>query len=342
MQRQETLARWLVLILVSAVLLTPLIARWKLPLKQPTVLEVHARVPEKGGWQPETITAHVGEPLHIRLTSDDVVHGFALGKWDKPSVDILPGEFVELTLAFDRPGKYVFYCTRWCGPNHWRMRGIIEVVGEGAAPTPEPPPKYLELGLDIDAPHLAEVIPEHSVDPNRGAMFANRLSEALLERETYLTHSPAQLWLHLRGERTLSDLSDDDLWDIVTWLWQRQAPPTTLELGRRLYAENCAACHGEAGKGDGVMLRNLHVDSLSSNQPSREHSMQKPPDFSDPRILLGASPALLEGKIIRGGMGTGMPYWGPILTPEQIDALVAYIYRFAWESARNAPSLTTH
>jgi len=26
--------------------------------------------------------------------------------------------------------------------------------------------------------------------------------------------------------------------------------------------------------------------------------------------MLGASPALLHGKIVRGGMGTGMPYWG--------------------------------
>ena len=30
--------------------------------------------------------------------------------------------------------------------------------------------------------------------------------------------------------------------------------------------------------------------------------------------MLGASDAILEGKIIRGGMGTGMPYWGPIFT----------------------------
>jgi mono/diheme cytochrome c family protein len=45
-------------------------------------------------------------------------------------------------------------------------------------------------------------------------------------------------------------------------------------------------------------------------------------------VLLGASPALLEGKITRGGMGTGMPYWGPIFTREQIQALALYLYQF--------------
>jgi mono/diheme cytochrome c family protein len=69
-----------------------------------------------------------------------------------------------------------------------------------------------------------------------------------------------------------------------------------------------------------------------AQQPIGE-GLVSPPDFSDPRHLLGASPALLEGKIIRGGMGTGMPYWGPIFTIEQIDALVSYLYSFAWKSA---------
>jgi hypothetical protein len=37
---------------------------------------------------------------------------------------------------------------------------------------------------------------------------------------------------------------------------------------------------------------------------------QTPADFTDPARMLGASPALLEGKILRGGMGTGMPNVG--------------------------------
>ena len=47
--------------------------------------------------------------------------------------------------------------------------------------------------------------------------------------------------------------------------------------------------------------------------------------------MLGASPALLQGKIVRGGMGTGMPYWGPIFTDEQIWSLVAYLWTFQFQ-----------
>jgi mono/diheme cytochrome c family protein len=42
--------------------------------------------------------------------------------------------------------------------------------------------------------------------------------------------------------------------------------------------------------------------------------------------MLGASSALLAGKILRGGMGTGMPNWGAILTDDQVGALVAYLW----------------
>ncbi len=49
---------------------------------------------------------------------------------------------------------------------------------------------------------------------------------------------------------------------------------------------------------------------------------KRPADFTNPKRMLGASPALLQGKILRGGMGTGMPMWGSIFTEEQIWDLV--------------------
>ncbi len=158
------------------------------------------------GHTSNTIQMTAGQPLHLRLTSDDVMHGFAIGKSAQPAIDIPPGEVVETTLLFDKPGTYTFYCAAWCGPNYWRMRGTIEVTGPGPTPTQQPQPLFLKLGMDVD--------------------------------------------------------------------------------------------------------------------------MVSPPDFTDPKNLLGASPALLEGKMIRGGMGTGMPYWGPIFTQEQLDELVSYIYTF--------------
>ena len=97
--------------------------------------------------------------------------------------------------------------------------------------------------------------------------------------------------------------------------------------GPALFATNCAACHGAERAG-----RRGHGGRACrpTITPRGEHGLSNPPDFTDPRILLGASPALLEGKLLRGGMGTGMPYWGPIFTEEELDALIGYLYTFAW------------
>jgi mono/diheme cytochrome c family protein len=57
----------------------------------------------------------------------------------------------------------------------------------------------------------------------------------------------------------------------------------------------------------------------------------RPPDFTDPYHTLGASPARLEGKMLRGGMGTGMPSYGEIYTRAEIEALVAFTYTFVMD-----------
>jgi mono/diheme cytochrome c family protein len=64
---------------------------------------------------------------------------------------------------------------------------------------------------------------------------------------------------------------------------------------------------------------------------SREMTMQTPANFSDPARILGASPALLQGKILRGGMGTGMPMWGSIFSDKETWDLVAFLYSFQFE-----------
>ena len=123
-------------------------------------------------------------------------------------------------------------------------------------------------------------------------------------------------------------LSDQQIWDLVALIWQKNTSGDRLANGATLYTENCAACHGEDGKGDGVMAQATDVQ----NHGIDGHSIVSPPDFTDLIHMLGASPALLEGKIIRGGMGTGMPYWGPIFTNEQTRSLVDYLWTFQFET----------
>jgi mono/diheme cytochrome c family protein len=219
------------------------------------------------------------------------------------------------------------------------MRGTIEVTGAGKPLALDTQPLYLKLGINIDAPTPAPTVPTVTSSPQNGAKFAGLLPAYATERDTYLSTSPALLWIRLRAEPSLSKLSDQNLWDAVAWIWQQQTTPAAMASGQKLYSANCAACHGETGKGDGVIVHGLPTWNPVSQTPgdknaqSMAEGLVSPPNFTNPKILLGASPALLEGKIIRGGMGTGMPYWGPIFTPQQIDSLVSYLYNFAWGSS---------
>ena len=151
--------------------------------------------------------------------------------------------------------------------------------------------------------------------------------------EYYRSHSPYQVFTDL----STTTLTEHQRWDVVAYYWQSNATSESLANGKQLYTQNCAACHGENGAGDGVFADDLATAGESSMQTmegAMDMVMQSPVDFTDPRRMLGASPALVQGKILRGGMGTGMPMWGSIFTEEQIWDLIAYIYSFQFEYER--------
>ena len=304
--RHEGLARIVVILLLAAAIGIPAVGWWQ----RSQGIVIHARMAETGGWTPENLTVAVGQPLHLRLTSDDVTHGFAIGQSDRPAVDVIPGEMADVTLVFDRPGKYTFYCTRWCSVNHWRMRGVIEVTGADPNPEPVKPPLYVTLGLDIDAAHDAEIIPGQIPSAWRGALLNMSIPAVYQGREYYLTHTPVELWSALRAEPTFQELTDQNIWDLVAWVWQSNTTPQKLQAGQQLYAANCAACHGEQGRGDGVFAYSARTPTplpmREGDQAKLDSRVRVPPaDFTDPNTMLAASPAHLQGKIIRGGMGTG-------------------------------------
>ncbi len=331
--RREWLARFIVVVLVGSAIAFPMVAWWR----RSQGLLIHARMAETGGWTPEILTAEVGKPLHLRLTSDDVTHSFAIGQSDQPAVDVKPGEVTEVTLIFDKPGEYTFYCTRWCSVNHWRMRGKIEVAAPGADQTafptqPAAPPLYVTLGLDIDAAHHAEIRPGRMPSAAGGAALGIDIPAVYRSHDYYFSHTPVELWKALRAEHGLDRLSDQEIWDLVAWIWKSNTTPQALQSAKALFATNCAACHGEKGGGDGVFAAALASPTTGAhaNMPTGEMTT-RPADFTDPDRMLSASPARLQGKILRGGMGTGMPYWGPIFTSDQTWSLAAYLWTFIFD-----------
>ena len=108
---------------------------------------------------------------------------------------------------------------------------------------------------------------------------------------------------------------DTARWAMVAYLWQQATTPAEMTRGEALYQQNCAACHGAQGEGDGF---------------AAAASIGAEPDFTDLRSTAGASSALLYAKIARGGMGTGMPNWGTLLTEDELWALVAYVQSFSY------------
>lgn len=67
MNRSETLARWIAFTLVAGVFAAVGLAQLSVGAQ---ALEIHARMPEQGGWMPADLEAAVGEPMatssHIR------------------------------------------------------------------------------------------------------------------------------------------------------------------------------------------------------------------------------------------------------------------------------------
>ncbi|MBK5108445.1 MAG: c-type cytochrome [Anaerolineales bacterium] len=327
----ENIARIAVLIVVFGASLIVVATLW---VHDDGVMEIHAAMPERGGWLPDNITAKVNEPLNLRLVSDDVVHGFALGQSDMIPVDVLPGIPTEITLNFDQPGTYTFYCTRWCGANHWRMRGTITVESD-ASPLIQKEvslPLYLELGIDLDAPHdLPDLQFDKLPSAKRGREIGSDLLSQKISYEYYQSNSPLQVWEYLRSEPINMDLDDARVWDLVAALWSDFISLQSIKEGQELYTQNCAACHGSEGRGDGVFASK---PSMTPQFDSMGNEVVIPPNFNDPSQMYGASPALLQGKILRGGMGTGMPSWGLILSEDQSWALTDYLWTFSFQDIK--------
>ncbi|MFV1948451.1 MAG: c-type cytochrome [Anaerolineales bacterium] len=293
-------------------------------------LIVHASIPEDGGWMPGTIYAEAGKPITLRFTSEDVVHGFAIGQLDHPEIEILPGEFSQTTITFSEPGRYVYYCTRWCSPDHWRMRGTIIVEGPSQPQERTKAPLYVVMGIDIDQERSTDKIPLQIPSANDGRVIMGKIEGSKLEPYQtidYLrSNSPAGVWLSLREESFTGELSDQDIWNLIAALWRFSTTGEIIKSGGQLFSQNCASCHGLNGDGGGIFAGQFTSGDLET--PVSLANLSPPADFTYPEQMLASSSVILQGKIIRGGMGTGMPNFGPILTEERIWSLVNFIWTF--------------
>ena len=48
-----------------------------------------------------------------------------------------------------------------------------------------------------------------------------------------------------------NSLTDAQIWDLTALVWQLGTPPEDVAAGQAIYVQECAACHGDSGQGDG-------------------------------------------------------------------------------------------
>jgi plastocyanin/mono/diheme cytochrome c family protein len=338
--RSETLARLILAVILVVVPAFTLGYHFLLrhALADVRVIDIVAGAPEAGGFRPDVIRVAAGETVRLRFSVPDVTHGIAIGPGlgiDLGHVD--PGQVREAQVTFDRPGRYTMYCNTWCSTSHWRMRGTIEVYDPR---NPDAPTftgtrdavvdRLAARTRDIDAPHETRVpLPSRRLDVSHGQrvveQFAARTRAGLMDETWQREHSPAEAWTAL----TAAGASGPDAWDGVAYLWRRDITTEQAAKGASLYRKNCAACHGETGDGKGPGASTLHAAGMGDHAGMK--APKTPAAFRNPDTMLGGTSEIYYAKLRRGGMGTGMPSFGPLFTPDETWLLVNHLWSFVLE-----------
>jgi cytochrome c oxidase subunit 2 len=91
---------------------------------EPKVIAISAK---KFAFIPSAITLKKGEPVILRLTSADRVHGF-MSKPLKIDTDIAAGKTTDVTVTPSSAGNFTVICDHYCGTGHGNMKMKVAVV----------------------------------------------------------------------------------------------------------------------------------------------------------------------------------------------------------------------
>jgi mono/diheme cytochrome c family protein len=111
-----------------------------------------------------------------------------------------------------------------------------------------------------------------------------------------------------------SNLSDRDIWDVLSYIYSIGVPAKYFEEGHLIYLVNCQTCHGESGAQSAEL-----ADQLA--------------DWSDPASLAGYSDIQLW-KRITAGNEKGMPAFINTLDDDQRWAVTSFIRSMGFSNSR--------
>jgi len=90
----------------------------------PKMIELKAK---RFAFTPGEITLKKGEPVVLRLSTEDVTHGLYL-KQLGINAAIEPGKASDVAITPQQTGNFVAKCNHFCGSGHSNMHLVINVV----------------------------------------------------------------------------------------------------------------------------------------------------------------------------------------------------------------------
>ena len=112
------------------------------------------------------------------------------------------------------------------------------------------------------------------------------------------------------------DLTDQEMWDVVFYVWTFQNKDDLLAQGRQSYDEKCTKCHGASGDGKGPEAGDLE---------------EEPTDFTDLKHMLSNTSNDMFEAITDGEKDEGMPAFKKKLSKGEIWNVVNHIWTFVYE-----------
>jgi cytochrome c oxidase subunit 2 len=86
---------------------------------------------------PHCALVPAGVPVHLRITSADVVHSLTFTGTDY-GVKVAPGVVSQATLQFSQQTEYPAPCREFCGAGHFAMRSRLRVIPKEQFPVLSP------------------------------------------------------------------------------------------------------------------------------------------------------------------------------------------------------------
>jgi mono/diheme cytochrome c family protein len=145
-------------------------------------------------------------------------------------------------------------------------------------------------------------------------LTADTIARAQTPEQWYGVVSNGRLEKRMPG--FAGSLDVDQRWDVIAYAWSLTATPQQIANGKQVYAEQCAHCHGESGKGDGKDAQG----QLS--------------DLGDFATLAQVAPGIWDQAMVSGHV----PSFAGTLSEADRRAAIDYVRTFAYDYPAGTPS----